>query len=288
MTGYRRSPINYMGGKYRSLKYIVPNFKPNIDTFYDLFSGSGTVHLNTKANKVIANDINHIVINLQKYISENNPYYIYEQLINIANEYRLDSEESIGYNSLRKEYNKDRDPLKLLALSQHAFNYILRFNKKGEFNASHGKGICKLSQDFLEKLINFNEKTQRDKTEFKSLDFREVINLNILTKNDLVYCDPPYLLSEAVYNEKRAFGGWSKQDTIDLLSLLDKVNERGSNFALTEMVLSKGEINSLLVDWVKQNNYSIIYYDVQYLGVPSTHNNDRKSVEVLVTNYKIN
>lgn len=288
MTGYKRSPINYMGGKYRSLKYIVPNFKPNIDTFYDLFSGSGTVHLNTKANKVIANDINHIVINLQKYISENNPYYIYEQLINIANEYRLDSEESIGYNSLRKEYNKDRDPLKLLALSQHAFNYILRFNKKGEFNAPHGKGICKLSQDFLEKLINFNEKTQRDKTEFKSLDFREVINLNILTKNDLVYCDPPYLLSEAVYNEKRAFGGWSKQDTIDLLSLLDKVNERGSNFALTEMVLSKGEINSLLVDWVKQNNYSIIYNNVQYLGVPSTHNNDRKSVEVLVTNYKIN
>lgn len=99
----------------------------------------------------------------------------------------------------------------------------------------------------MEKLINFNEKTQRDKTEFKSLDFREVINLNILTKNDLVYCDPPYLLSEAVYNEKRAFGGWSKQDTIDLLSLLDKVNERGSNFALTEMVLSKGEINSLLL-----------------------------------------
>lgn len=282
---YIRSPINYMGGKYRSLKHIIPNFKQDIDTFYDIFSGSGTVHLNTKANKVISNDINDIIIGLQKYISENNPKDLHDQLKAISKEYELESEDSSGYIKLRKEYNQECEPIKLLALSQHAFNYILRFNKKGEFNTSHGKGICKLSQDFLEKLINFNTKTQRDKTEFKSLDFRDLIDFNELTKDDLVYCDPPYLLSEAVYNEKRAFGGWGEKDTRELLQLLDKINARGSNFALTEMISSKSNANNLLIDWIEKNNYKVIYNNVQYLGVPSTHNSHKKSVEVLITNY---
>ena len=38
---YIKSPINYSGGKYRLLKYIMPLF-PN-DTFIDLFCGAGTV-----------------------------------------------------------------------------------------------------------------------------------------------------------------------------------------------------------------------------------------------------
>lgn len=277
-----------MGGKYRSLKNIVPNFNKNIDTFYDVFSGSGTVHLNTNANKVISNDINYIVINLQRYISENDSENIYEQLKYISKEYKLKSQNSEGYNLLRKEYNNDNDLLKLLALSQHSFNYIIRFNKKNEFNTSHGKGISCLSQDFLSKLINFREKTQVSNTEFKSLDFRDAIDLNNLTKDDLVYCDPPYLLSEAVYNEKRAFGGWGKQDSLELFKFLDEINIKNSNFALSEMLSSKGKINQVLIDWVNKNGYSMTYNNVQYLGVPSTHNNDKKSVEVLITNYEIN
>lgn len=283
MEKFKRSPINYMGGKYRSLKNIIPHFKEEINTFYDVFSGSGTVHLNTNAAKVISNDVNHIVSSLQKYISESVPEEMFTQLKILAREYQLNSENSEGYNKLRSEYNQDRIPLKLLALSQHAFNYILRFNMKGEFNTSHGKGICTLSQDFLSKLVNFNEKTQN--TEFISEDFRKVINLEELNKDDLVYCDPPYLLSEAVYNEKRAFGGWSKTDSLELFDLLDEINSRNSNFALSEMIVSKGETNEALIDWVEKNGYSINYNDVKYLGVPSTHKNDKGSVEVLVTNY---
>lgn len=281
---YKRSPINYMGGKYRSLKYIIPNFISNIDTFYDVFSGSGTVHLNTNAKNVISNDINHIVIKLQQFISENDSSKIYEMLKDLASAYNLENEESDGYNLLREQYNKDGDLLKLLALSQHSFNYLIRFNKKGNFNASHGKGISKLSQDFLIKLISFREKTKGNTT-FTSMDFRELIDINKLKNNDLVYCDPPYLLSEAVYNEKRAFGGWSVQDSLELFELLDEINNIGSNFALTEMILNKGNINQKLIDWSNDRGYSINYNNVKYLGVPSTHNSDKKSIEVLITNY---
>ena len=285
ITTYNRSPINYMGGKYRSLKYVTPRFKDNIDTFYDVFSGSGTVHLNTSANNVVASDINSVLIDLQEYISMSDPYVLYEDIKRLADHYNLASECSEGYIALRKEYNNDRSLLKLLALSQHSFNYLIRFNMKGGFNASHGKGICKLSEDYLSKLVAFREQTKSKNALFKSGDFRQVIDVGKLKRDDLVYCDPPYLLSEAVYNEKRAFGGWSVKDSLELLDLLNVINTKGVNFALSEMISSKGEINTLLANWVEDNGYYISYHDVKYLGVPSAHINDKKSVEVLVTNY---
>lgn len=282
---YKRSPINYMGGKYRSLKHIIPHFPNSIDTFYDMFAGSGTVHLNTEANNVVVNDTHHIVISLQEFISNSDPNELYNELNDLADKYSLYSEDSEGYIELRKIYNSDKDLVKLLALSQHSFNYLIRFNQQGGFNASHGKGISKLSKDFLEKLINFKNKSEKSNNQYLALDFREVLDLDSLHRDDLVYCDPPYLLSEAVYNEKRAFGGWCEQDTLDLFKLLDKVSDKGSKFALTEMLSSKSRLNEQLVDWVERNKYIVRYNNVKYLGVPSTHSSDKKSVEVLVTNY---
>lgn len=39
---YIKSPIFYMGNKYRLLPQLLPLFPSNIDTFYDLFGGSGS------------------------------------------------------------------------------------------------------------------------------------------------------------------------------------------------------------------------------------------------------
>ena len=34
---YIKSPLNYVGGKYKLLPQIMPLFPDNIDTFYDLY-----------------------------------------------------------------------------------------------------------------------------------------------------------------------------------------------------------------------------------------------------------
>ena len=34
-----KSPLNYIGGKYKLLDQIIPLFPPQINTFVDLFSG---------------------------------------------------------------------------------------------------------------------------------------------------------------------------------------------------------------------------------------------------------
>lgn len=36
-----KSPLNYVGGKFKLLPQILPYFPNDIDTFYDVFAGGG-------------------------------------------------------------------------------------------------------------------------------------------------------------------------------------------------------------------------------------------------------
>ena len=74
-----KSPLNYVGGKYKLLPQILPLFPKDIDTFYDLFGGGANVAVNVNANKIVCNDINtkvmEILISLKKQLE------IYIQMI---------------------------------------------------------------------------------------------------------------------------------------------------------------------------------------------------------------
>lgn len=38
-----KSPLNYVGGKYKLLPQLLPLFPKQINTFYDLFGGGGVM-----------------------------------------------------------------------------------------------------------------------------------------------------------------------------------------------------------------------------------------------------
>ena len=66
MNNYIKSPIFYMGGKYDLLPELLPRFpkEQEIDTFIDLFGGSGTVSLNVPYKNIIYNELNENIVNL--------------------------------------------------------------------------------------------------------------------------------------------------------------------------------------------------------------------------------
>lgn len=103
---------------------------------------------------------------------------------------------------------------------------------------------------------------------------------------DLVYCDPPYLLTTGPYNDgKRGFKDWSLKEELQLLSLLDDLNSRGIYFALSNVFAHKGLTNDNLIEWSKK--YHVNFIDKSYANC-SYHfkERDAKTVEVLVTNYE--
>ena len=61
---YLKSPLNYIGGKYKLLLQILPLFPQEISSFVDLFSGGANVAINVSADRIVCNDINSKIIEL--------------------------------------------------------------------------------------------------------------------------------------------------------------------------------------------------------------------------------
>ena len=57
MSKYIKSPMNYIGGKYKLLPQLLSLFPKKINMFYDVFGGGASVSLNVNSEHVLYNDI---------------------------------------------------------------------------------------------------------------------------------------------------------------------------------------------------------------------------------------
>ena len=63
-----RSPLFYVGDKYKLMEEISTYFPNNIDKFIEPFVGGGSVFMNTGAEQFYLNDIDSYIIGLHKYL----------------------------------------------------------------------------------------------------------------------------------------------------------------------------------------------------------------------------
>lgn len=299
-----QSPLNYTGGKYKLMSQLLPHFPTRIDTFVDLFSGGCNVGVNVNADKVIFNDNNshllHLVNtfkNLGKKITLSmidefiDRYGLSRSAENGYAFYGCESSAGLGsYNResflrLRDDFNKSNVDygyyVMLYVLIVYTFNNQIRFNSRGEFNLPVGKRDFNTKMKL--KLCAFIDRLQEGNYHFSCEDFRKV-NTSELTENSLVYCDPPYLITCATYNEQN---GWSEQCERDLLATLDTLNERNVKFALSNVLSSKGKTNTILTEWTEQRNYRVIHLNYNYSN-SNYHTKDKTAStdEVLIVNYQ--
>ena len=299
-----KSPLNYTGGKYKILNQIIPIFPKELDLFVDLFSGGSNVGVNVNAKRIVCVDKQKEIIRVMNLFKKYEDGYIIDKLEKIIEKYELSNSLLYGYEiykctsdkglgsynknkyvELRTDYNNlkedsiEKDFL-FLTLVIYGFNNQIRFNSNGEFNMPVGKRD--LNNSLRKNLKNFITKLKTKNIEFVNSDFREfAIETN---ENTLVYCDPPYFLGTASYNEN---GGWTKQDEIDLLNYLTILDSNGIKFALSNVIEHKGATHEMLEAWIKEHNYIIHYITCDYNN-SNYHKQDgnvTKTVEVLITNY---
>lgn len=278
---YVKSPLNYTGGKYKLLPQLLELFPKQVNTFVDLFAGGGNVSVNVKAEKVVFNDL---MWQVPEMLQEFKKIGVEESLRKIdgyISSYDLSKENKEGYLALRELYNKGKsDPLMLYTLICYSFNNQIRFNNKGAYNMPFGKDRSSFNPTLREKFIIFVQRLQSMEIQFSSKDFRE-LDLDTLGENDFVYCDPPYLITVASYNEN---GGWGEQAERDLLAKLDTLDKAGVKFGLSNVFESKGKENIILKEWAK--GYTVHYLDHTYSNC-SYHkkNKQSKDIDVFITNY---
>lgn len=294
-----RSPLFYVGDKYKLMKQLNGLFPDEIDTYVEPFVGGGSSFLNTEASKYYLNDINPYVIDLHKELQKykNNFFELIDKLYLIIDEYGLSCSyrginvpDSLkkqyvktyysvynknAYNRLKKDYNKDKDILKLYVLLIYGFNHMIRFNRAGEFNLPVGN--VDFNANVYKALKDYVNLSSRNNYIFFNKDFREFLNNVCIDKNTFVYCDPPYLISNSEYNKN-----WREDEEIELCRVLDELNEKNVYFGITNLINHKGVQNTIFKDWSKK--YKVYNIESNYI---SFNDNTIKadSKEVYVTNY---
>lgn len=286
-----KSPLNYIGGKYKILPQITPIFPRSIDTFVDLFAGGCNVAINIEAKKIYVNDNLTYLIKTYKTLNKNTLSTTLSHIESRIKEFQLSLTNDKGYNELRRIYNKDKNPLDLFVLIAYSFNHQIRFNNQHEFNNPFGKNRSSFNENMKKNLINFITRLKEGNFIFTDLSF-EQFDFSSLTNNDLVYCDPPYLITLGTYNDgKRGFKGWNKLEEKLLYQTLDKLHKQRVKFALSNVIEHKGKSNDILKEWIKTNpSYYTNYLNNHYSNSNyHTKNRDKNSsIEVLITNYKPN
>ena len=280
-----KSPVNYIGNKFKLLPQILDLFPSNVSMLYDIFGGGGSISFNCKANHVYYNDIVNYMGDMFSELKGEDSETALNKIHKIINDYKLSKTNLDGFLKLRDFYNNGNKSWDIFyMLMCYSFNSQYRFNNKKEYNSSFGKHKSCFSNITEDKFYKFMNKLKNTDIVFDSLDFRKV-DYSDADENDLVYFDPPYLISVGNYNDgKRGFSGWNKQDDIDLMYLCDKLNSQGTRFAMSNVLYHKGLTNNELVEWSKKYNVydlSISYNNCNY----QLKNKDGESREVLITNY---
>ena len=151
---------------------------------------------------------------------------------------------------------------------------MLRFNGKGQFNLPVGN--VDFNQNVQNALSDYFLLLSQKQTKWFNEDYKQFLGGIDYEKDDLVYLDPPYLITFSEYNKL-----WNEDTERDLLALLDDLNAKGINFAISNVIHYRGRINNIFLEWSKQYHS----YSIKSNYISFNDNSIKKFSEVLITNY---
>ncbi|MBR1940547.1 MAG: Dam family site-specific DNA-(adenine-N6)-methyltransferase [Bacteroidaceae bacterium] len=300
-NGIARSPLFYVGDKYKLVRDIRTHLPKDIHRLIEPFVGGGSVMMNVTAESYLLNDIDSYVIGIHRMLATYIGHEIdfYNELYAIVDLYGL----SLSYlhdvvpQDMKKAYpktyyakfNKDgylqmkadfiaggqSDMIRLYLLLIYGFNHMLRFNGKGQFNLPVGN--VDFNQNVHDALNDYFNLLAQKQVIWYNEDFRQFLGVIQYQANDLVYLDPPYLITFSEYNKL-----WNEDTERDLLAMLDDLNDRGVRFAISNVTHYRGRINHLFLQW--SEHYHIHSIKSNYISF--NDNSIKQFREVLVTNYE--
>lgn len=281
-----KSPLNYVGGKYKLLPQIIPLFPNEIDLFVDLFSGGANVGINVEAKKYWFNDMNYKINEMFRFFSTQDPDELIYNIDEIITNWNLSKTNQEAFLAFRNYYNSNPSPINLYVLVAYSYNYQIRFNNSMKFNNPFGKNRSQFTNNMRSNLYKFVKRLNEIKPLFTDYLF-EHLNLSDLKPNDFVYLDPPYLITRASYNDgNRGFTNWNENQELKMYNLLNQLTSNKVRWAMSNLLENKEKQHTLLENFIK--NKSVAVHVLNYNYNNSSYNSKGVgSKEVLITNYDV-
>lgn len=251
-----KSPLNYSGSKNTLVPKIIRELPYEVENFVDVMGGAFNVGANiVSTKKIYYNEINTKIYDIIKWLITTDKKEVIQDIENCINKYGLTKSGKLSYNKLRHDYNmNEMDSVSLFVLHMYSFQNMIRFNNSQKYNTPIG--VAGYSEDMKKRIKNFNPKTSN--IEFCNMDYVD-IDWTSFSKNTIFYFDPPYFITNASYNDgKRGGKGWTKVEETQLLDTLLKIDKLGYKFLLSNVVEHNGKKNTILINWIKKNKYTIV------------------------------
>jgi DNA adenine methylase len=181
--------LRWAGGKSQLLPNIQPHFEHVEGRYYEPFIGGGAVMFSLNHRSVMA-DYNTDLVNFYRMVQ-----LFPERVIEAFNRQRAIASTYEGYMTLR---GWDKQPIesrpdqvewaaRFLTLNTLSFNGLMRYNKRGEFNAPPDPKRLGKPYD-TNRILALSQKLQP--IEIRRGDFEETIA--DARSGDAIYFDPPY------------------------------------------------------------------------------------------------
>jgi DNA adenine methylase len=274
-------PIKSQGIKTKLVPWIQALVPAVSGRWIEPFLGTGVVAFNSGFREALLSDVNpHIILFYNAIQSgEITPSRVRDFLEKEGE--ALQKAPDAGYahfRAVKDRFNKRHDPLDFLFLSRAGFNGMMRFNRKGEWNIPFCRKPKRFSRSYVTKIVNQVHNVTcliQPQWSFLLESFENVILK--AAKDDLIYCDPPYLGRYVDF-----YNGWTEDDEKKLCELLSKTPAR---FILSTWHHNDYRINPMIDTLWRR--FNMVTRDHFYHSGGKLEN--RKSiVEALVFNFPAN
>ena len=296
----KRSPLFYVGDKFKLAAQILPLFPSEIGLFAEPFAGGASIAMNVQAKKIVINDANPYVAKLHTWLqSQVSVETLIEQVKNRLRELGLKSsyfgdvvspelkakhpktyfakQNKEIYERLRELFNHSdkSNMLDFYILLIFGFNRMIRFNASGDFNVPVGN--VDFNKNVAAALAGYLDWAKSGSVSVQNLDYRKSIQNLVLDQSSLIYFDPPYLIAQTEYNKS-----WVERDEIEFLNFLEELTQAKIRWALSNVLTYRGLKNDFLEEFSRR--YNVTNLSANYINYHD--NGDKKPGEILVRNYE--
>jgi len=219
-------PIKSQGIKTKLVPWIkqcLPSYKGR---WIEPFMGTGVVAFNLAGSRALLADTNPHIVNFYKKIQDGKitgqnvrTYLEQEDIL-------LRGSPNDGYDhyiEVRKRFNSGEfSPFDFLFLSRAGFNGMMRFGKKGNWNIPFCKKPNRFAPAYITKIVNqVNNAALIIKPQWTLINQSFEKTILEATKDDLIYCDPPYFGRSVDY-----FNSWTEDNEKKLFDLLKETKAK--------------------------------------------------------------
>lgn len=232
MNGTVPHIVQYQGSKRNLAPQILPFFPQRFNRLIEPFAGMAAITIAVsrlnKAQSYLLNDLNTPLVRVLEEVV-NNPQHLLDEYTRVWREQLTYEEGSVAhYYKVRDDFNNGNQcAANMLYLLARCVKGSVRYGGNGQFNQSPDKRRKGTSPANLARNIFRISNYLKNKTEFSTTDYREV--LRIAVPGDVVYMDPPYQ-GVCATRDSRYFPGI---DFGEFVESLEDLNRRGIDYIIS-------------------------------------------------------